>query len=166
MGDEIIHVVGETRLRVVEGTVCKVGTLHYTGAPYYNSPAELVILNREAIAMLFPVAPNIRKLLERGEEDCDPIEVARCEKHLCELITDNYIRAYQDVLDERFDADIRDTWLVSSGYMPSGSAFRRSYIIHPEEGILDGGEIADHLRGMAIGPLSEGWEIEVTARHG
>jgi len=160
----IIRVVGETKLRVIEGTVCKIGTLHYAGAPYFNTPADLVIINRDAIAMLFPVAPPIRKLLERPEEERDPVDDARLEKHLGELIDANYITAYQEALDERFDLDTRESWLVSSGYLPLKGGFRRSYIIHPSEGELCGGEVADHLRCMSIGPLGEPWEFEVGPR--
>jgi hypothetical protein len=161
-----VREVGETKLKVVEGTVCRIGTMNFAGAPFWNSPAELVIINRIAIGMLFPVKPDIRKILAKPETGRDPIDLNRLDKHLNTLIEEGYVAAYQDALDYRFDIDTRENWLVSSGYLPMNGHHYRSYIIHAERNNLCGGEIATHLRAMSIGPIGEPWTMTVDPRAG
>jgi hypothetical protein len=150
-------------IRPVKGSnVIRCGQIRYPGARPDCQVGEVVLIRREdelIIAMLFKVSRDITRLLNKPEEQRDCLERDMIDAHVEALFQGGYTSPlalwiqvhlmggdYDWTGDDLPDEQIEGYWNEAHGYCTfEEHGTMRFLAIYPEEGNLDGGEIARKL---------------------
>lgn len=149
---------------VKDSNVIRCGQIRYPGARADSSVGEVALIRRDdelIISMLFPVARDIKRLLDKPKKYRDCIEEDMIGAHTEELFKRRYttplamwIQVYLMKGDfdwtgddaDLFEEQIEGRWYEAHGYCQfEDDGTKRFLAVYPEEGSLDGGEIARKL---------------------
>lgn len=151
------------------------GHIRYNGAQRDSQRGDVLLIrsrrpNKDTeliISMTFPVAKDIQRVLAKSKHERDCIDEDMIEAHTEYLSSRGYVNPLAMFLEdflESCDGQVRGHWFSAHGYcqfqkpFPANDAeVKRFLAIYPNEGSLDGGEVARQMefaaRRCENGPL-------------